>query len=211
MLVLCALAWLAGGIGLAILAAAGEIDLVGRGEGLGLLLVVLTVLFASVLVYCYETVPTGRRGQTFGKQLMDISVIRWLDPDGVVVEPPQRDSNMVRWAIPHGAAVAATILSIVVIYSIDDSELTDREFFTLLMSCCAFVATVWAVCYLSSLFDKNGRGWHDKAAGTIVVVGGALAPVEAGDPDRSPPSDRQGTTKRAPDTAASEAGTQDEE
>ena len=29
---------------------------------------------------------------------------------------------------------------------------------------------VAAVVYLSSPFDKNGRCWHDKAAGTVVVT-----------------------------------------
>ena len=57
----------------------------------------------------------------------------------------------------------------------------------------------WAVVYASSLFDKNRRGWHDKAARTIVVVGGELERVESGDPDRSPPSGRRDPTKRASD------------
>ena len=60
----------------------------------------------------------------------------------------------------------------------------------------------WAVVYASSLFDNNGRGWHDKAAGTIVEVGGELPLAESRDPDRSPPGDEPGSTKHPSGSAA---------
>lgn len=209
MLVLCALVSFALSIALGILTIAGAIDYGDDGYGLFLLLAAMAALLASVLVYRYEVVTTARSGQTLGKRLMDICVIR-LDPDGVVIEPPERDSSMVRWAIPHGAAVAATILSVVIIFATNIDGLTDREFLLVLALLGAFVAVAWSLCYVSALFDENRRGWHDKAAGTIVVVGGELQRVDSEDPDRSPPSG-QDSTRRASGTAAPEAAPQGEE
>ena len=59
----------------------------------------------------------------------------------------------------------------------------------------------WAAVYASSLFDKNGRGWHDKAAGTIVVVGSELPSADSGDPGLSPPSGGRDITRGASDPA----------
>ena len=83
MVVLGALASLAGGIVLLILAAAVGIDLIfgDHGEELGPLLAALMVMFALVLVYRYEVVATARRGQTWGKRLMDIEVAGLGDRD----------------------------------------------------------------------------------------------------------------------------------
>ncbi len=170
MLVLCGLAAMAASIVLLIFIVAGEVDLFGNNEGpLAELLIVGMVLLALVLTYLYEVTSTARWGQTFGKRLMDLCVIRCLDTENVAVEPPRRHSSMMRWAIPHGAAVAATILSGVAVMAIGDEGLTDGEFLRLLVPFCVFVAVVWSMCYVSALFDSQRQGWHDKAAGTIVI------------------------------------------
>ena len=103
----------------------------------------------------------------------------------------------IRWAIPMSPLVAGLVVYLTAYEVLSGYPLLGGF-------------GVWLLIYFSSAWGRHNRGWHDKAAGTIVVVGGELAPVEPGDPDRSPPSGGQDPTKRAPDSAASEAGTQDE-
>ena len=134
-----------------------------------LLLMLLWVPSAWMAVRRYEVVSTVGRGQTFGKRLMGICVARYLDPGGIVVEPPERGGSLVRWAIPHAAVSAAAVLLVVAVYVSDQAKLTDRESLLLWLGSWAFAAVAWAACYISALFDSQRRGWHDKAAGTIVI------------------------------------------
>ena len=169
-LVLCALAWLAFGVAFAILAVVGQIDPIfgTRGEGLVVLLVVLMVGLALVLVFRYEVVSTARSGQTVGKRLMGVCVVSDPGPGGIGVEPPSRYSSVVRCAVPHGAALASAILSVVVAaVGVDAGWLPNSGF--LLLPAGTFLALVWATCYVSALFGSERRGWHDKLAGTIVI------------------------------------------
>ena len=166
MLMLYALAWLVVGILFTILAVAGQVDLVFGTSGGGLveMVIVLMMVLVLVSVYRYEVVPTTQRGQTFGKQTMGLCVVRCSARQGIVVAPPSRASSMRRWAIPHGA----TILSIkIVLVGVAAGWLPDSEI--LLLSVGALAAVAWAACYVSALFGKHRRGWHDKAADTIVV------------------------------------------
>ena len=157
-------------LGLAALALLGA-DILGGGSGEGLLflLLLLWVPSAWMAVHRYEAVSTAGRGQTFGKRLMGICVVRYLDPSGIVVELPEPGSSRLRWAIPHAAVSAAAVLLVVALSAADQAELTDREVVVLLLGLWAFVAVAWAACYVSALFDSQRRGWHDKAAGTIVI------------------------------------------
>lgn len=165
MLVLCALAWLAGGIVLTIFAVTGEVDLIfgDRGHDFALFLVALTALFALVLLYRYEVVATARRGQTWGKRLMDIEVAGLGDRDPrAVVLGLRQERHWARWAIPHmSGLVVATIATMASIWRL--------EVYGLLVGAGAGMAA-WTAVYASSLFDTNGRGWHDKAARTMVVT-----------------------------------------
>ena len=170
MLVLYALTLAAVGVVLAfgVLAFARD-TILGGGDGLGFLLLLLWVPSAWMAVRRYEVVSTVGRGQTFGKRLMGICVARYLDPGGIVVEPPERGGSLVRWAIPHAAVSAAAVLLVVAVYVSDQAKLTDRESLLLWLGSWAFAAVAWAACYISALFDSQRRGWHDKAASTIVI------------------------------------------
>ena len=161
-------------------------------------LLVLFLLVALTAVAGYEVMAVSRRGQTLGKNIAGIRV--QCDDQAALagdLQPPDFRQCAGRWAISHGIGVlVAIVAALVAVPRIKD--------YGGYVGVAAGVA-VWAAVYASSLLDKNGRGWHDKAAGTIVVVGGELEPVEPGGPDRSPPSGGQDTTKHAPDPAAPEA------
>ena len=67
------------------------------------------------------------------------------------------------WAVPHivgvSVAVAAAMVSFPMIAS----------FRTIFFISAGAGLAAWLLVYASSLFDSDGRGWHDKAAGTVVV------------------------------------------
>ena len=174
MLILYALTLAAVGFVLALAAlpiAVGGGDVTGKvlGGGFWLLLVLLWVASAWMAVRRYEAESTLRCGQTLGKRLMGICVVRCLDTGGIVAEPPERSSSLLRWAIPHAAVSAAAVLLGVVLYVVDQAGLTDRDGLLLLLGLSALAALAWAACYVSALWGKDRRGWHDKAAGTVVV------------------------------------------
>ena len=154
----------------------------------GLLLVpVLTV------VAWLEVSPLCRLGQTLGMSLVGIKVIRFEDPDARTGDSKLCDlrQSILRWAIPHGAGLSVGVVATLVAVP----RIKDYGGY---VGVGAGVA-VWAMVYASSLFDKNGRGWHDKAAGTIVVAVDEPEQLESGDdPGRSPPPAGQDTTKREP-------------
>ena len=142
-----------------------------RGDEFSLLfwLVSLWVPSAWLAVRRYEVVSTSRRGQTLGKQLMGICVVRHVDPGRIVLELPERASSNLRWMIPHGAVSAAAVMLAVVIYIAEQQDLTGSEFLLWWLALWALAAVAWAACYVSALCNRERRGWHDKAAGTIVV------------------------------------------
>ncbi len=123
----------------------------------------LLLIPASIPVYLYEVGATARFGQTLGKRLWDICVVPW-DGEAAALSDQDRQEHwryVARWAIPHAAGVVAAVVAAIVVLPSEDSG----DFWPI-----AGAAVVsWALVYLSSLFDKNRRGWHDKVAGTIVV------------------------------------------
>ena len=74
------------------------------------------------------------------------------------------------WAVPHGAGIFTGVAAGLVVAP------TVGEY-GVLVGAGGWLAVSAAV-YMSSLLDTNSRGWHDKAAGTIVVSESAadLAP-----------------------------------
>lgn len=159
MLMLCALASLAGGIALAILAVAGLIDPVFGTEGaeLAVLVGVSMVVLAVVLVYRYEPVATARRGQTFAKQGFSIAVLSYpyRGEQGL-----SRRRSRIRWAVPHGAFVVAGAAGM--------ASSAALGVWGLVVGAGA-AAAGWTAVYASVLLDDDRRGWHDKLAGTVVV------------------------------------------
>ena len=148
---------------------------------------VLLLVPASIPVVGYEVASTARRGQTYGKRCMGIQVVPrrversalrlrhvgkglWGVPlaasdDQAALSGGQRClerySSLVRWAVPHGAGLLAAVVAGGV-----SRDQSDGGFY---MSVAGAGLAAWLLVYASSLWDSNRRGWHDKAAGTIVV------------------------------------------
>ena len=154
---------------------------------------VLFLLLALIPVARYEVVATRRRGQTVGKRTAGIQVIKCDDRGALINELPHLElrNSVERWVVPHGAGLfVGVVAGAVAARSIGD--------YGVLVGVGAWLA-VSTIVYLSSLLDENGRGWHDKAAGTIVVAVDEPEQLESGDdPGRSPPPAGQNTTKRKP-------------
>ena len=110
----------------------------------------------------YEPVTVAWRGQTLGKAICGVKTVRIADG-----ETPHLGQTFVRWVIP--AAVGVVLSSGAVRILLSDGQIPDSgagRGFGLLA-----VIIMWTPVYLSSFLD-NGvgrRGWHDKAAGTVVV------------------------------------------
>lgn len=110
--------------------------------------VMVPVFFVTGLLY--EVIPTSRRGRTIGKLIVRTTVIR--SDDGSL---PGLGASFIRWLT---AALPTTAFAV---------------FATGLVPSGRVVAFAWglfsvAVC-MSAIRDGNRRGWHDKAAGTLVA------------------------------------------
>ena len=103
----------------------------------------------------YEPVMVAWRGQTLGKAICRIRIIRTADG-----ETPNLWQAVVRWAVPAAAGVATTLIASPVIADVKADAVRILVMFA-----------AWAPLYLTSLLgnDDQRRGWHDKAARTIVV------------------------------------------
>ena len=82
--------------------------------------------------------------------------------DPIWLPHPSGAACMVRWAIPHGAGLLAAIVAGVASFR---GHIAGE--FLGVSAGAGLVA--WLLVYASSLWDSNGRGWHDKAAGTVVI------------------------------------------
>ena len=127
----------------------------------------LLLLWVAVLaaVMRYEVHLTARRWYTIGKKIAEISVIRWSAfNDAATCQPfPSYGQSLIRWLVPHVVLFAGLVVS-VLLWGLADGGSYD------LNPLVWFIGPVgWVLLYLTSLLDKNGRGWHDKAAGTVVV------------------------------------------
>ena len=125
---------------------------------------VLFSLLALFPVAGYEVAATARRGQTFGKKLMGLRVVAWDEDMAAPVggaEGLDTRCSVERWAVPHGGGMLAGVVAGVVSAPLIGA-------YALLVGADTWMV-VSAVVYLSALGDAHGRGWHDKAAGTVVV------------------------------------------
>ena len=114
-------------------------------------------------VVLYEVHPTARRGSAVGKKIAEISVIRWSAfNDAATCQPfPSYGQSLIRWLVPHSVLFAGVVVEW--LWSASHDSDTGIPLFY-----CTGLAG-WVLLYLTSLLDKDGRGWHDKAAGTVVV------------------------------------------
>lgn len=148
-----------------------------------------TIVFACLVAAVrYEVVSTARRGETLGKRCVGIRVIAWNHRTAVPNNQPclPGRASFERWAIPHGAGVLVALV-------VGVATFPPIGWFGVLVGAGVGLAA-WTVVYLSALLDKNGRGWHDKAAGTIVVE----APCP---PQKPAPQDPQPRQSAAPGLA----------
>lgn len=144
--------------------AAGGGDPFGGDDGGGFLLLLLLWLpSAWMAVYRYEVLSVARRGQTLGKRLMGICVVRYPGPGGIAAEFPERRSSRfwARWALPH-------LVGLVAAFAGAAAGVGALGAVGLLVGVGTGLA-VWMLVYASALWGKDRRGWHDKAAGTMVV------------------------------------------
>ena len=112
-----------------------------------------TSLIASLVVFtallAYEASAVRKTGQTRGKRRLDI--VRVVNrADG---EVPSLNAPFVRSLVPAAAGAAGSVGATMAGLRIP-----------------AVVGlAAWLVVYSSALWGKDRRGWHDMAAGTIVV------------------------------------------
>ena len=99
--------------------------------------VILALLAVDVV---YEVALVATRGQTVGKMVMKIRIVR--ADNGLL---PGWDQSSLRWLVPAVPGLVALVPSLWLV-----------ELLTL-------------VVYLSLTWDKVRQGWHDKAAKTLVV------------------------------------------
>lgn len=118
----------------------------------GKLLVALAVLWLTFVGY--EVVQSALWGQTVGKRIVDIRVVN--ESTG---RPPGWGRSLIRWAVP---LVPFALLGMILTPA--------GEYLALLAA-----AVAAALCYVSITWDRKNQGWHDQAAGTIVVKTGVLA------------------------------------
>lgn len=88
----------------------------------------------------YEVWLVAARGQTLGKMIMKIRIIR--ADNGLL---PGWDQSSVRWLVPAVPGLIGVVPSL------------------------GFVGLLSLVVYLSLTWDKVRQGWHDKAAKTLVI------------------------------------------
>ncbi|WP_423920188.1 RDD family protein [Candidatus Poriferisodalis sp.] len=118
-----------------------------RTSAAGRLFVGLAILLFFLVGY--EVMQTALWGRTLGKRIVDIRVVN-LSTGG----HPGWGRSLIRWAVPLvPVAALARVLPPPVVLA-------------------AFVGAV--LCPLSLVWDRKNQGWHDKAAGTVVVRTGNL-------------------------------------
>ena len=111
-----------------------------------------TSLVASLVVFgvllAYESAGIRESGQTRGKRRRHIRVVDRADG-----EVPSPEQALVRSLVPAAVGVAGSVGAAVADLRIP-----------------ALVGLgLWLVVYLSAMWGEDRRGWHDKAAGTVVI------------------------------------------
>lgn len=132
------------------------------------LLALFMVGMASLVALLYEPVTTARSGQTIGKRDQQVRVVRYQDGGA-----SEASRCVTRWAVP----IAAGVLGWVVAASIG------------LPMPYLGMPGLWLLIYVSPLWGRGRRGWHEMIAGTAVVEASWLPPP-AGPPAPARPDER---------------------
>ena len=116
--------------------------------------VALGVLALAVWVL-YEPVLVAWRGKTLGKAICGVKVVTITDG-----QPPNFGQSLGRWLIGLCAGCALMLPLALVSALIPSGPVA-----------IAAILAMWAPLYLTSFLDSDHRrGWHDKAADTIVIA-----------------------------------------
>ena len=134
--------------------------------------------YASVLLYEAAMIAmTWWRGQTLGKMLLGVQVIAYSDS-----RMPSALRSIIRWAFPLAATPP-----LIDAFIRDIPELVNNEEAAALSGRAWWLWVAlgwWLLVHASTLWDSQRRGWHDKAAGTIVIK--AAPPHSPGRRDETP-------------------------
>ena len=120
-------------------------------------------LFVGVLLFEAAMIATTVwRGKTLGKMLLGIQVIAYSDS-----LMPSVLRAIIRWALPLAATAP-----LVDAFIRDIPELANNKEAAALSGRVWWLWVAlgwWLLVHASALWDSNRRGWHDKAADTIVI------------------------------------------
>lgn len=111
----------------------------------------MSTVIAFTVASVYEVALTAWFGQTIGKMIFGVRVVRAVDRG-----PVGLGGALVRWSLPAVFAVAGQVFG-------------GTPFLAFLGAGLAFTVHAWA------FVDANRQGFHDKAAGTLVVRSGPSA------------------------------------
>ena len=110
----------------------------------------LVVSFVALsVVVLYEMAAIGLSGQTWGKRRRRVRVVACRDG----ATPPSARA-LVRALVPAVAGVSGCV----------GAALADS------WPPALGGLVMWLVVYVSAMWGRDGRGWHDLAAGTVVIV-----------------------------------------
>ena len=120
-------------------------------------------LYVSVLVYEAAMIAaTAWRGKTPGKKLLGIQVVAHSGS-----RTPSALRSIIRWALPLAATAP-----LVDTFIRDIPEFANRQEAPALSGRVWWLWVAlgwWLLVHASALWDSQRRGWHDKAADTIVI------------------------------------------
>ncbi|WP_420610479.1 RDD family protein [Candidatus Poriferisodalis sp.] len=119
-------------------------------EPYGWLLAPLAIVFVALfLTAAYETWTTSATGQTRGKRLKGIHVVRLRDG-----RKPGVAASFVRAALP----ASASLLGLTLIWRASPLIAT------------LVAAALYCLTYLSAIWNRRGRAWHDSLSQTLVTT-----------------------------------------
>ena len=125
----------------------------------------ITPLLAVPAYQVAVIVMMAWKGKTPGKKLLGAQVVARSGS-----RPPAAFKSIVRWAVPMAAvaplvdAIARDFPEFAYLPSMDELPTLSGRLWWIWVA-----VGWWLLVHASTLWDRQRRGWHDKAAGTIVI------------------------------------------
>ncbi len=135
----------------------GQSSASSGGSGVFGVATVLMIAAAAGVPARYEALQVFRGRQTAGKQMAYLAVVAHPRDGSVGLT---KAGCWVRWAVPHGALAAGAAVGWGIGSKWDSG----------LIGAAATGMAAWTAVYASVLLDGERRGWHDRAAGTVVIA-----------------------------------------